>query len=175
MIDFQLRWDDFADLQEYLDRLKSLTIDMRPLGDLIAQQLFEENREARLAGLDRFGGPLIDVLPETLRRRGPGVPLAPKGDASRVISNLSVEVSGAGMNQIQVRAFWTGIPWLRFHVEGVGRLRTVRDILGTSPETDQWISDVFTEYVRQRALEYLGGQAATGFTVADLPVRRPAR
>jgi hypothetical protein len=174
MLDLQVRWDDFTDLQADLEALKNFVIDMQPLGALVAEQLILENREARLAGLDKDGGILIDVTPETVRRRGPGVPLAPHGDASRVIANLFVEVT-PGLNTIEVRAGWRGIPWLQRHALGVGRLRTVRDILGTSPEIDQWISDVFSEFVRMRVQELLSGQDQSAFNVADLPVRRPAR
>jgi hypothetical protein len=174
MLSLQVRWDDFTDIQEMLERLANFNLDMKPLGDLIAQQIFEENREARLAGLDKSGGYLIDVSAETLKRRGPGLPFVPHGDASRVITNLAVEVSPAGNNQIQVRAYWTGIPWLRYHATGTARL-PMRDIMGLDPDTERWISDVFSEHIRLRVQEILAGRQPDSSSVADLPLRRPAR
>lgn len=174
MFDLTVNAGDFAGLADEIRRLTDFHLDLAPLGDLIAQQLIAENRLARHTAEDRFGGILPDVTETTRdrRRRDGGDPSAPPflphGDGSRVVANFFVRVLPAGEQAIRVESGWTGVPWLAFHAEGAAHL-PVRDILGMSPEMDQWISDVFSEYVRLRVAEHLAGQPPSTASVLDLP------
>lgn len=159
MLEFSIRFDDTADLQAFLWNLARLEIDMAPLGRELSRIFQDENRRARLAGVDRDEGPLVDIAEVTRRTRRSAsghadpsaYPLVPGGEESRVVANHRV-VTDVRPNGLTITAGWVGIPWLRHHIEGAGRL-PVRDIAGATPEAIQFVEDVLVEHVRLRVEE----------------------
>lgn len=132
------------------------------------QTIVEGSRRGILSGIDGYGNPMpplryrFGVGKSTKNRRVPeygttrhapgggglshseyenltGPRLAPRGDASRVIKNLHIEIRHfADLGRWEVIGAWldvvskTGVPFLPFHFEGAGRnpkydLRPVRE------------------------------------------------
>jgi hypothetical protein len=157
MIEFSVRYDDLSGLANQLGGAVLGPIDLAPLVPELARILDDENRRARLEGIDIHGGYLVEVRdPLDPRRGGNGPPLAPRYEASRVIANFFVREIGAGPGELRVQAGWSGIPFLVAHAAGAGRL-PVRDIIGVEPEADRFITDVFDEFVTRRIRDRLDG------------------
>jgi hypothetical protein len=118
----------------------------------------EDNRAARLRGVDRYGVPLAPLRSE---RKGKykgktGPPLAPSGAASRVVTHFRVQTSRTAAGWVLL-AGWDdvvsarGVPFLPFHLQGKGR-NPVRNIGGITPQG--WrsaILPIFHAFTRGRS------------------------
>jgi len=176
MIEFAIEADSLGSLASELGAIEQSVddIDLRPLASTIADQLIAENRKLRWAGTDGEGDTLAPLRPVTIRRRGnDNPPFLPHGDESRVIANLSIrtEIEPDG---IAVVAALPGCGWLRFHIDGAGRL-PVRDIRGFSAEFHEWLDDVVSEYVRLRLAERLNVQTTAGIETFSPVTHEPKR
>lgn len=130
-------WDSFAGVMTALawaadPDLSELCVE---LGDVIA----DDNRRGVLAGLDRDGSPMPATLRQLRGAGDQGPPLAPRGDASRVIANLRTGWERQGPGEWVAWGEWLnvlsdrGVSFLPFHFRGEGRLPT-RDLAGLRPE-----------------------------------------
>lgn len=148
-----LHLPDFRGMMAAIHSLEGIQPDFAPLASELERVFTSENEQARIRGEDRFGSYLQEVTNETKKRtgRGPGPPLAPNLNASRTITKYSVQVT-AGPEGIRVQSGWSGIPWLRYHADGSGRL-PVRDIIGVSDESHMFVLDVIDEWIRLRVDE----------------------
>lgn len=125
------------DLEQDLAELQALNGFAADFGRIEQQArdiVFEENRVARLAGVDVDDDSLIPITigtVESRRRRGDGdgPPLAPNRDSSRVIRNF-VATSDAAPGRLTVSGGWVGMPWLAAHARGAGHL-PVRDVMSS--------------------------------------------
>lgn len=135
MFSIEVREDNLDDLLSELKGLRDFRPDLSGLRQPITQTIQEEHRRARLAGLDRFGKPLAPLAPSTLKTRdGNGPPLAPHEAGSRVVNNFVVNVEPTS-NGVRIEAGYVGMPWIRYHAQGAGRL-PVRDVIGLQPEAE---------------------------------------
>lgn len=132
-------------LRQITDRLAAYRyleeIDLSPLIPA-AEQIVRRGRERMTRdGTGSDGERLAEIRPETVARRarrrdGQGPPLAPNDARSRVNRNHLVTVTAPLPGDLLVETAWTGADWLYIHAEqGVGRDRTIRDVLLPDPET----------------------------------------
>lgn len=176
MIDLTIDASELADLRDQLGEWSRVgeDIDLHPLASTIADQIVAENRKLRWAGTDGDGDPLTPLRPITIQKRGNNNPaFIPHGVDSRVIANLSVKIS-VEADGLNVVASLPGCGWLRFHIEGAGRL-PVRDITGFSPAFHEWLEDVVSEYVRLRLIEQLDGQTTAEIETFSPITHEPRR
>jgi hypothetical protein len=157
VINFEARFDDLRPLETALARMADFKADLRELIPEMERILETENRLARLQAVDKDGAPLLDAVPATIKRRGPGTVMVPHGDASRLIANHEVQHASLRPDHLIFRAVWRGrgrnrVHWIPFHARGAGRL-PIRDVMGVTPEGTQFVTDVFHEYVRRRVEE----------------------
>lgn len=155
--------------RDELDRLGAVfeglpeSIDLLPLGQIVAGILLEDNVAARMLGVDKDGDAFYDVPGATINpqladatfsfnpyRSAFEPPLIPMGVASRAISGFQVDVAGDPQD-VLVTGSWPGFPELRFHVTGFtsrsGKWVYPRDIVGIRPEAWDRIALAFDEFV----------------------------
>lgn len=114
--------------------------DLRPIQETVREILWEGNRDAILAGVTPGGVRVDDLKPSTLKRRkGSGPPRAPRGAASRPISEYVVSVS-AGPGHLSFTGSWPDFP----EIEYVDRLRPT---LGFRTQDLDEIRGLLTSYV----------------------------
>lgn len=155
-------------------RLKSLgTIDYTPLMQDWQIVLEEDNREARLAGVDGWGKPLAPIAESTRKHRrsitgnaDPNAPpLIPAWAASRVIANFRTARGRdtGGRAGLAGGSWWAlgawedvvskkGVQFLPFHFRGEGRLPR-RDLAHVRPSAVKDARVLLREFVKDR----LGG------------------
>lgn len=144
-------------LERYLHGLQQ--IDLTPLAERIAEILLPLNVEARLAGLDKDGEPLVEIKESTRQRRrragkGDGPPLDPDYGGSRVAADGSATVSHISDDHKQVTFTWpTADPWLRYHrydaAMADGSIRPARDIAGLTPDMRLAIREATDQFLRE--------------------------
>lgn len=148
-------------------------IDFVPLMKQWEDILHEDNRAGALAGLDGKGKPLAPVRYRPLASLGrivftplannnltashyrslDGPPLAPRRENSRIITNFrtssgrldddSWQAVGAWEDVLSVR----GLPFLRFHFKGSGRLPK-RDLRGVRPSAVKRAREALRDFMR---------------------------
>jgi hypothetical protein len=99
----------------------------------LAAAVTEDNREARLRGVDRYGRPLAPLrTPRKGRYKGAtGPPLAPFRESSDVVARFRVATSITADGG-RLRAGWQGVSYLGYHLAGAGH-NPVRDVAGITP------------------------------------------
>jgi hypothetical protein len=99
----------------------------------LATAVTDDNREARLRGVDRLGRPLAPLRSarKGKYRGATGPPLAPFGASSQVVTRFKVATSITS-NGGRLRAGWDGPPYLGYHFVGAGH-NPVRDLAGITP------------------------------------------
>lgn len=158
---------DLTGLDRLTERFRRLiNPDATPLMVNWMKTIDDDNRLGVMAGLDKDGNPMAPVRYRPVgkpvrpsRRRGQfqgfgataygnltsaeyrrlaGPPLAPRGIASRVITNLRLRYGRLGLTQWEAVGYWDevlsrqGRPFLMYHFLGSGRLPR-RDLAGMRP------------------------------------------
>lgn len=131
MIEVTITGGQLAPITQAVDGLIARFSDLRPLANAIGWVVWEDNREARVQGMDRFDIGLTEVKSQS-GRPGSGPPLAPRGPASRVVAGFEIDVQPAGPTAYLVVGAWPSMPFLRCHADGEGRYGAipVRDVIG---------------------------------------------
>lgn len=119
MINIDATWDGYEALNNYIDRVTTGLSNLDPLINDIVEVLVEDNREARLAGEDKDGAPMVEVIPYR-GRPGDGPPLVPEGGSARLITEFNVETERKSDSEWIIVAGWPSVEWLKYHVEGSG-------------------------------------------------------
>lgn len=120
--------------------------DLSPLRDPVRTILVQGNRERALAGTDAQGRRFAPLASSTLKRRkGSGPPLAPRREASRVVTGYSVNVQ-AGPGRLTFAASWPGQPWMEYHARGGGRLPR-RDSYGFRQQELEKVKDLLRQHI----------------------------
>jgi hypothetical protein len=148
--------------------------DMTPLLERLVTVMFDENRKARLAKIDKYGKELEPIVEATVKRRrragkGDGPPLIPDREGSRLIADASVTAGMTGPDSAQVILCWpTTEPWLVTHRtvcnsrNGVrfksGAERPIRDVVGMHAE---WVEEV-EKAVEEEVVRMFGVDAVVG-------------
>jgi hypothetical protein len=151
MVNLQIAAEGLDPIIGWLVRLRDF--DWGPLAEQIAEILVRGNREARLAGIGVDGQPLEEIKPETVKRRmragkGPGPPLAPDGQASRV-SNLVIQITAITPTHVIIEGSWPEAEtWLPHHSFGrPGHNLPQRLIVGITPQMYQEIVDATNAFL----------------------------
>jgi hypothetical protein len=148
--------------------------DMTPLLERLVTVMFDENRKARLAKIDKYGRPLEPIAYSTVKRRkragkGNGPPLIPDRESSRLIADASVTTSQSGDGSAQVILEWpTTDPWLVTHRDicskrngkyfKSGTFRPIRDVVGMHAE---WVEEI-EKAVEEEVVKMFGVDAVVG-------------
>lgn len=150
MLEVRLTGGDLTPILEALDALGQ--VDLSPLAATIREIMLEENAAARGAGLDREGSAFVPLrggraltASEQRRRGGDGPPLAPRGDASRIVSGFVVSLEAVGDGAILIRGAWPDMPFLHYHADGRGH-NPVRDPVGLTPAAQDRVGDAVREF-----------------------------
>ena len=89
------------DIEENLIALSYRLFDLETPADLAADIMEDQNEKGALAGVDQYGHTYDPVAPSTMKTRGgSGPPLAPRGAASRVVSDFTIYPYDMGFDQI---------------------------------------------------------------------------
>jgi hypothetical protein len=168
LINFSLHYD--KQLSALSVGIASADFDLLSLANKLAVIMIEENKNARLASIDKDGNPLSEIVLSTIARRkrankGNGPPLIPDYMKSRLIDTAEPEINLISDDHIQIILHWPGAePWLKYHKtecktrNGIpfksGQPRPVRDIVGMDKG---WI-----EKIRQEAIKEIQSSAASG-------------
>jgi hypothetical protein len=160
MVNLQVTAEGLEPIIGWLVRLRDF--DWGPLAEQIAKILVRGNREARLAGIGVDGQPLDEIKPETVKRRaragkGPGPPLAPDGQESRV-SNLATQITAITPTHVVIEGSWPAAePWLHHHSFGVpSRNLPQRLIVGITPQMYEEIKEATDAFL----LDLISNQGA---------------
>jgi hypothetical protein len=123
--------------------------DLTPLADPVRRLFWEGNRAARLAGVDAEGRPFAPLAQSTLKRRkGHGPPLAPEGEASKIITGYVVQVT-AGPGRLTFAGSWPDLDWIQYAADGT-RHMPARDPLGFRRQDIDQVRDWMRGYILRR-------------------------
>lgn len=111
----------------------------------------------RFKGFTRYSRPQSGILPNnnlttSLYKRLTGPPLAPRREASRVITNLVTRFNVDG-STLHVEGAWAdvvdrkGRPFLRYHFDGIGQKK--RDLRGVRPAGMRLAREIVKEWYRR--------------------------
>lgn len=121
------------------DKGKHINIRAKSAARLRLGQSPSRMRGLIFAGFGPQAAGLNNNLTSAEYRRLTGPPLAPRGQFSRVITNLLTDHARLGLNRWTAFGYWDqvvdkkGRPFLHYHFEGSGRLPQ-RDLRGVRPE-----------------------------------------
>jgi len=141
---------DLADVAQRLSLKQGVQ-----LAKLQSQVLQEGNRADRIRGVDKDGHKLKPIKPSTQidrdrKGRGKGPRLNPgpgrNPRESRSITNFFTRVLSMSASSLRITWGWSGMPWLKYHLTGAGRLPKA-DISGPSPKTRNRLGGLFRDYV----------------------------
>lgn len=118
--------------------------------DRVESVLKEDNRDARVAGVDRLGESIDSYAPlaesTVKRRKGTGPALAPRGPDSRVVTGFQTDKE-VSPNRAIVRSGFVGQPWIVHHIDGAGR-NPQRDVGGPREEAAARIQAEWDQLMR---------------------------
>lgn len=141
---------DLADVAQRLSFKQGVT-----LAKIQAEILRDGNKDDRIRGVDKGGHKLTPVKPSTQRDRtrkgrGKGARLRPGPGRdpreSRSITNFFTRILSMTPASLRITWGWTGMPWLKYHLAGSGRLPRA-DISGPSPRTRNRLGGAFRDFV----------------------------
>jgi hypothetical protein len=127
---------------EILARLRDLRAMERPVAELLEA----DKRDQLLHGKDRDGVPFRPVAEATMGRRGGGgPPLAPRYQASRIITRYVARVRAEG-TRLLISAGWPGLSWVRYHITGTRHMPR-RDPSGIRPAAMDRVRALVRDYL----------------------------
>lgn len=151
MITFHLASTGMEDVIHRLEHIRDRLLNLNDLAIDIRDILLEQNRAARMAGLDKDGVEFEPIRASTRRwrsrtgRNPDGPPLAPDGMLSTLVGKARCDITAVGDHHYVIVLHWDGAPWLWFHVEGDGV--PVRNPVGITPEGQEAIRAAVANFV----------------------------
>lgn len=152
MVTFRLTSTGMEDVVHRLEHLRDGMENLHELAARIRAILLDQNRDARLAGLDKDGVPFIDIKEPTRRWRArtgrdpAGPPMNPDGMLSTLAGKARCDITAVSDQHYLIVLRWDGAPWLRFHVEGSGN-PIIRDPVGITPEGQDMIRQAVADFL----------------------------
>ena len=147
-------------LDELIERVEDWSYrlrDLRPLADAIGVIVADDVYTKALAGEDVNGVPLAPLADATWNwgrvPRGPGEPLAPEEQASRLIAGFELRIENTGPDHLTLIGEWPSLDRiLGYHATGytnnlTGRPVPARDVVGVRPVGWEKITDALDDYV----------------------------